>query len=290
VGDAQNNEVALDYQAGFTGNLARMAQVAPGGSILAGFPETETKQPEYFVEAVVNATDANSITIKAGLNNRSAWPATVRNKMSFRYYFTAVSSNTSATIVSSDGAVISAPVSIGSNDYYVTVSFPDINIFPGGLDGNNGWKPYYRKEVVFKLQNSSGWNNSDDFSFNGVAAIGQTWAKVVNMPVYNDNIFLEGNAKEVLSLHHGTRPNYSFNLYPNPAGNEVMISTSDTPQEGLSISIINSLGSYMYRNVPFISINPDLLKINTASLPDGIYTVQLMTGKSVTNRKLIISR
>ncbi|HEX8548514.1 MAG TPA: glycoside hydrolase family 9 protein, partial [Cytophagaceae bacterium] len=47
VGDPEKNEVALDYQAGFTGNLARMAKIAPGGQVLPNFPAVEQKDPEY---------------------------------------------------------------------------------------------------------------------------------------------------------------------------------------------------------------------------------------------------
>ena len=52
------NEVACDYNAGFTGVLARMVQEF-GGTPLAAFPPREVRDTEYVVSAKVNATGAN---------------------------------------------------------------------------------------------------------------------------------------------------------------------------------------------------------------------------------------
>ena len=70
----QQNEPALDYNAGFTSALARL-YAEYGGSPLASFPPKETPDgPELFLQASVNASGTNFTEIKAYVVNESAWP------------------------------------------------------------------------------------------------------------------------------------------------------------------------------------------------------------------------
>ena len=173
-----------------------MSQVAPGGTVLDNFPQPETKQDEYFVEAVVNNSGTNFIELKALLNNRSMWPATVKNQMSFRYYFTREAGTTvTASLTSSEGAVITQPQLYTGDIYYVTVSFPNVKIFPGGTDDNN--KLTYRKEAIFKLTSNGAWNPENDWSFDGVAGSGQAITKAVKITTYDNGFKLWGNEPDV---------------------------------------------------------------------------------------------
>src|SRR5262245_9955882 len=86
--DFTHNEVALDFNAGFTGALARLF-LEFGGQPLATFPIAESPDmDQIFVEAGVNASGTNFTEIRAFLNNRSAFPAKVGDQLSFRYFFT----------------------------------------------------------------------------------------------------------------------------------------------------------------------------------------------------------
>ncbi len=192
VGNAAQTEVALDFNAGITANMARMA-AKTGGKPLPNFPPKEKPDDEYFVEAAIADTDAKSIEIKAFLNNRSAFPARVTTNLSFRYYFQAEpNAKIEAKIVNGDGATITQPALYQGNVYFVTVSFPKTPIFPGGLDPNNGWRPFYRKEVTFKLESLGDWNNANDWSFKGVAPEGKTPTKVTQMSVWEGKQKLAG--------------------------------------------------------------------------------------------------
>ena len=96
--DFTMNEVATDYNAGFTGALARLAQEY-GGAPLANFPQPEAVVGnEIFPEASVNASGTNFTEIKVLLNNQSGWPARMGDKLSFRYYFTLESGVTPSQI------------------------------------------------------------------------------------------------------------------------------------------------------------------------------------------------
>ncbi len=190
VGNAAQTEVALDYNAGITANLVRMTATV-GGKPLANFPPKEKPDLEYFVEAAVVNSQSNSVEIKARLNNRSAFPARICTNLSFRYYFQLETPKETilAEVVDGSGAVISKPMLFKGTTYFVTVSFPNTPIFPGGLDANHGWQPFYRKEVAFRLKTTGSWNNANDWSYKGVALQGK-------MPVVASQITVwEGNQK-----------------------------------------------------------------------------------------------
>lgn len=69
--DYVSNEVAIDYNAAFTGNAAKMYQLyGAGQSPLPDFPEQETPADEFFAEASINSSGSNYTEIRAQLNNR----------------------------------------------------------------------------------------------------------------------------------------------------------------------------------------------------------------------------
>lgn len=81
------NEVATDYNAGFTSALARLSQEY-GGTPLANFPVPE--QPdidELTVETTVMQNETRATGIKAIIYNKSAFPARALTDAKFRYYF-----------------------------------------------------------------------------------------------------------------------------------------------------------------------------------------------------------
>jgi endoglucanase len=85
--DFQRTEVATDFNAGFTGALARLAQEF-GGNPLQNFPVTETPDDEIFIDAQINVQGQNFTEIRALLTNQSAWPSRILSQGTFRYYFT----------------------------------------------------------------------------------------------------------------------------------------------------------------------------------------------------------
>lgn len=67
-----SNEVAIDYNAAFTGNVAKMFQLFGKGHVpLPEFPEKEIPEDEYFAEASINSSGNSYTEIRAQLNNRS---------------------------------------------------------------------------------------------------------------------------------------------------------------------------------------------------------------------------
>lgn len=162
VSDYNKNEVADDYNAGFTGALAKMYKKY-GGQTLKDFGAVEPVGEEMFVEYKINATGEGFTEIKAMVYNQSAWPARVGKELELRYFV-------NLSEVSDPGAV---NVNFNYNDgakfggiyewdkdngiYYVSIDFSDALIYPGGQSA-------YKKEVQFRMS-ASGWNAENDPSF-----------------------------------------------------------------------------------------------------------------------------
>jgi hypothetical protein len=195
------NEVALDYNAGFTGALARRVK-EKGGTPLANFPQPEKPDDEFFVEASVNQQGSGFTEIRALLNNRSAFPAAGSQFLSFRYYVDltetlAAGIQPSQILVTSNysqDAKLSAlkPYDAARRIYYVEADFTGTLIMPGSSST-------YRKEVQFRMSLPNGapagaWNPANDYSYQGLAIGNSNITKTVRIPVYQEGELLGGFA------------------------------------------------------------------------------------------------
>ncbi len=158
------NEVALDYNAGFTGAVARLYKEY-GGTPLANFPVAETPDgPELTVQASVNQSGAQFSEIKAFVLNKSAWPARTFNG-TLRYYFTLDGTTTpsqiSVTTNYNQCGTPTAPVQHSGSTYYVEI--PCTGVTPAGQSA-------YRKEVQFRITSSGTWDPANDWSAVGLGS------------------------------------------------------------------------------------------------------------------------
>jgi hypothetical protein len=176
------NEVATDYNAGFTGALARLYKEF-GGAPQTNFPPKEQREDEMYVRAGVNASGANFTEIRAEIVNTSAWPARMGDKLSFRYFFT-LEPGVSANQVTVSSAynqckAPTGPTQISGSTYFVTIDCSGTKIFPGGQSD-------YRKEVQFRLASAGAWDPSNDWSYNGIATTpGAPPVKAANIVLYD---------------------------------------------------------------------------------------------------------
>jgi hypothetical protein len=193
------NEVALDYNAGFTGALARLVR-EKGGTPLANWPQPETPDDEFFVEASINQQGSGFTEIRALLNNRSAFPAAASEFLAFRYYVDLTEalaagiqpSQIAVTSSYSQGGRVSPlqPYDVARKIYYVEADFTGTLITPGSSST-------YRKEIQFRLSLPSGapasaWNPANDYSYQGLAAGNATAAKTSRIPVFQEGERLGG--------------------------------------------------------------------------------------------------
>lgn len=198
-GNFVTNEVALDYNAGFTGAVARMVSEF-GGTPAANFPPVETPDDEFFVEASINQQGNGFTEIRALLDNRSSFPARASDQLAFRYYvdlselFAAGYNETSVNVTTNytQGGAAS-PLKLydaARKIYYTEVSFAGTRIAPGG--GSTYWK-----EIQFRMTLKSGvpataWNPNNDFSYAGLVAGNSNTKKTDRIPVFESGAKLSG--------------------------------------------------------------------------------------------------
>lgn len=218
VSDYNKNEVACDYNAGFTGGLAKMYKKY-GGQTLKDFGAVEPVGEELYVEHKLNATGEGFTEIKALVYNKSGWPARVGSGLELRYFVDLSEvSDPSAVSVSfnyNDGAKFGGIFEWDKENgiYYVSIDFSDALIYPGGQSA-------YKKEVQFRMS-ASGWNAENDPSYAELK--GTNGSELVRA----EHVALYENGKPVF----GSEPDGSYTgnspVPPASSGN----STPDDPQQ-----------------------------------------------------------
>ncbi len=199
INDYVANEVAIDYNAGFTGALARMYQEFGGTPIpdsnfpLADKPHEAKDEWPVFAKTYFNGTDGTQFSIS--VENRSAWPARPSNQLKVRYFFTLDASDISdLTITAPDWVKVSGPTEWDKANkiYYYTLDLSAKYIYPGYRWEAGG------PEIDFTIKSKSGhWDSSNDWSYKNWDStyINGTRQYAPNMPIYEGDNFkkLAGN-------------------------------------------------------------------------------------------------
>ena len=172
VSNYTTNEVADDYNAGFTGLLAYMYSKYHGETLKDFGAVEKINEYEYFAECAVNASGNDFTEIKAVINNRTGWPARAAGNVEFRY-FVDLSEVISAGGKASDIEITTNYMQSGKveglktwdeskNIYYLSVIFDDGNPYPGG-------QSQCKAEIQVRLRNPNGkWDPSNDPSYAGL--------------------------------------------------------------------------------------------------------------------------
>jgi endoglucanase len=181
------NEVALDYNAAYTGALAKLYDEF-GGTPLADFPPTETPDgPEIYVQGAATQQSSTFTEVKLYVVNTSAWPARALTGGKVRYYFTLDGATTpaqlSVTMNYNQCGPASAPQQHAGNVYYVEIACPD-PIAPAG-------QSQHRKEIQVRVTSSGTWDPTNDWSYSGLPSGGA-------QPATTDRIVLTSAAGAVL--------------------------------------------------------------------------------------------
>lgn len=171
VSDYTANEVACDYNAGFTGLLSMMYSEYHGQT-LVDFGAVEPVGQEFSTEASINAQGDGFIEIKTLVYNMTAWPARAATDVELRY-FVDLSEIYEAGYDASDVQITTNYTQSGTVDglkvwneeehiYYLSIVYNDGQLYPGG-------QSQYRSEMQTRLIGPSNiWDNSNDFSFQGL--------------------------------------------------------------------------------------------------------------------------
>lgn len=193
-----NNEVACDYNAAFSGLLAKLVQDY-GGTPLANFPVAETPSGEFLIEAKINGSGNTYTEWSVWVNNHTAWPARIASKHAFRLFIdiseglTAGYSPASYVVSSNNPDVVTftqlKPWDSTRHIYYTEVTFnSSIKIWPGG-QGESRKESQIRIRLPYEAS-AAAWNPANDWSSKGVDG---TLKEVSNIPLYVDNVLVYGS-------------------------------------------------------------------------------------------------
>ena len=174
-----NNEVATDYNAGFTAMLCKMVEKY-GGTTDPNFPPKEEHDgPEFFVECTSKGAESSGMTISLKVTNHSAWPAITQDNVSFRYYMDlsevkAAGANPEDVVIRCDRdqsamyassgvkpAEISKVQHYDGDIYYVEVNLPDGRAC---LPISEGMQQCEILLALVMPNYGSGWDATNDFS------------------------------------------------------------------------------------------------------------------------------
>ena len=196
------NEVACDYNAGFTAALSRMSMTYGGDSISDDlFPPAEDSYgKEMFVEASIIEENPTSTRVRCILNNRSAWPARMSDTLSFRIHlnlsevFAGGYSAQDVVIESGslDGGTLGGlQVTDAGNDlYYFEISFDGETIGPG-----TGTSHRRECQISIGLDGTapeSAWDIGNDPSLSGLPFGLSSITKTEMISVYDGGALLFG--------------------------------------------------------------------------------------------------
>ncbi len=200
VSNYVTNEVACDYNAGFTGLLAAMYG-RYHGKTLKDFGAVEKPDgAEFYVEAGINA-DGNDFTeIKALVYNVSAWPARVAEDLELRYFVDLsevyAAGGTAGNIEISNNYMAGGRIEglkVWEEDkhlYYLSVVFDDGSLYPGGQE-------HYKKEIQVRMRNPLGvWEDDNDPSFEGLAGVKGQTVTAYGIALYEKGSLIFGSEPE----------------------------------------------------------------------------------------------
>ncbi len=169
--DFIQNEVAVDYNAAFTGAVAKLYSQY-GGKPLSNFPEPEAKQEEFYVKATVNAEGPDFTEVKATIYNQSAWPARKIPALSVRYFINLSelsqgnhqASEVQMKLKSASRVSVSSlqPWKGSKEVYYVQFNLAGSQLVPGGDSS-------YKQTLQFRFTSpTSLWNSANDWSYSSL--------------------------------------------------------------------------------------------------------------------------
>ncbi|NJM81018.1 MAG: hypothetical protein HC854_17970, partial [Flavobacterium sp.] len=289
-GDFIKNEVATDYNSGFSGALARI--IADGNAVTPPAIPIEIPTEEYLATIKSNSTGSNYFEPAVVINNHTAWPARTPANLSFRYFID-ISEGVANGYTINDytvrlgGYAPNATLTPGfqrwsGNIYYVEVVYNNVQIFPGGQSES-------KRECQFRISGPAGaFDNTNDFSYTGMTG---TQTQTQYVPIYENGVKVYGNEPGGIVV-----PNYTItasagaNGTISPSGSVSVASGSNrtftfTPNAGYEVNVVTVNGnavptapSYTFTNVTSNnSINVTFKPITTTN-----YTITASAGANGT--------
>lgn len=199
-----NNEVACDYNAGFTGLMAKMVSEY-GGTTDPDFPEPEQHDNEFYVEAKLkHSATGSDLSLK--FTNHTAWPARIVDNMSYRYYLDATEiinagfkpedivvrvDRDQATMYGEEYAAKISPIThYQDNIYYIEVTYPDGRAVMPISEGRHQCETMLA--LVFPNY-QTGWDATNDYSNTDLLDLKENETAITDkITVYENGVLIYG--------------------------------------------------------------------------------------------------
>jgi len=193
-----NNEVATDYNALFSGALAKLT-LDLGGSPLVDFPPVEEPVDEYLVEVRETIGGDRFTEVEVRVNNHTAWPARIPSDVRFRLFVDlsegyALGLDVLDYVVTTNqpGEVIVGPLQDWDSPrgiFFTEVRFwSGLHLWPGG-QAESTEDAQVRIGLSSPNAPPAAWNPTNDPSFQGItSALAITQA----IPMYADGVLVAG--------------------------------------------------------------------------------------------------
>jgi len=229
ISDYTLNEVATDYNAGFVGSLAKMYDMY-GGEPLENWPQPEDfRAPqddivEYFCRGWIIYDGYGTTNLMFQLNNRSARPPTMKDKLSIRYYMDLSElfdagkglDDVEIKLNESQGAELIGLKQYKDDIYYFTVDFTGTQLLP------TEWEMCEKDAFVsIKYKDSDIGSNENDWSYQDIKSDPDYDSISFEgltpyIPVYDDGVLLWGQEPGGVTPEPTTKPT------PTPTTPEVI--------------------------------------------------------------------
>ncbi|MES2734525.1 MAG: glycoside hydrolase family 9 protein, partial [Bacteroidota bacterium] len=192
-GNFTTNEIACDYNAGFSGAVARLTQEFGGTAVT--IPQ-ETPVDEFTADAKINTSgiDGSQKFFEPAVfvYNHTAWPARVTPNLAMRYFidiseglakgYTIANYKVTGNFIQS-GAVNGGLKLWSGSIYYAEIQFANANMYPGG-------QSECRLEAQFRLYGpSDAFDASNDWSGKNLTG---THQRIDNITIYEGGVLKGG--------------------------------------------------------------------------------------------------
>lgn len=183
--DYEQNEVAIDYNAGFVGALAGLYELyGEGQKIDSNFSfEEEIMADEYYTVVKCSENDSSHTTLRLYLGCITGMPKRTED-VSMRYYFDISELNSIDDVYcnldydGSGSVTVSKPVHVSGSKYYYELNWNEYSV------------PVGAPRIIFTIGSKSGdWNSSNDFS---CSKLNQNFVTASNIPVYVEGKLMGG--------------------------------------------------------------------------------------------------
>ncbi len=226
------NEVADDYNAGYTALLCKMSGEYKCKPLSDFPPEEKPDGPEFYVTASLNQQSDSFTEVKILSVNHSAWPARVITDLSLNYYFdlsevfkAGLSVNDVTVRIGYDEwseAKVSEPIQYKDNIYYVKVSYPDGSVLaPIGKEQESA---ELQMRISVPDQNKV-WDASNDYSAEGLKTGNQDIEIAEHITMYDGDRLIWGTEPD------GTKADGVVNFVPVKAKEKSDGNTSSEKDE-----------------------------------------------------------